>query len=46
MGTSANTLSLFENGKADPRVSTIRKIVAAFEAEGIEFIEDGVRYRG
>ncbi len=31
--------------RGQQRVSTLRKIVAAFEAEGIEFIEDGVRYR-
>ena len=44
-GVGPNTVSLLETGKADPRASTLRKLVAAFEAEGIEFIEDGVLYR-
>ena len=42
---AVSTLSRFENGKGDPHLATLRKLVAAFEAEGIEFIEDGVRYR-
>ena len=44
-GIAGKTLSRFENGsRIQP--DTIDKLVAAFEAEGIEFIADGVRYRG
>ena len=34
-----------KNGKADSRAGTLRRIVAAFEAEGIEFVPKGVLYR-
>ena len=43
-GVGVNTANNLEHG-SDARISTARKIQEAYEAEGIEFIEDGVRYR-
>jgi transcriptional regulator with XRE-family HTH domain len=39
-GMSKTNLNHIENG-SDPRRSTLEAIQAAFEAAGIEFIEDG-----
>ncbi len=46
---AANTISKIENG-SDARVSTLRRIQAALEIAGIEFISEngggvGVRYK-
>jgi len=41
-GVSAGTVVGFELLGADSKVSTVHKLTRAFEAAGIEFIEDGV----
>jgi transcriptional regulator with XRE-family HTH domain len=49
-GVLANTVSLIENGKTDPRASTLRAIQDAFEKAGIVFLPEngggaGVRFK-
>lgn len=40
-----NTLNKFETGKRAPIPSTLAAIQRALEAEGVEFIERGVRLK-
>ena len=42
---SSSNLTNIENGKQQPREETIRTLKMTLEAEGIEFLEDGVRLR-
>ena len=42
---SASNLTNIENGKQSPREETIRLLRSTLEAEGIEFLSDGVRLR-
>lgn len=50
-GVSAMTISRFENGHSGGQAETLRKLQAALEAAGLEFIPEngggaGVRLRG
>jgi transcriptional regulator with XRE-family HTH domain len=40
-GISKGALSAIETGKADPRLSTVRKLQELFEELGIEFLPPG-----
>lgn len=49
-GVLANTISLIENSKTDPRASTLQAIQDAFEKAGIVFLPEngggaGVRFK-
>ena len=49
-GVSTMTISRFENGQSGGQAETLRKLKAAFEAAGVEFIPEngggaGVRIR-
>jgi transcriptional regulator with XRE-family HTH domain len=45
-GVAVNTIGRFEQGQG-ARMETVRKLVAAYQAEGVEFAPDGetVRFR-
>lgn len=43
-GVHANTISAIEDGRADPRASTLASIIQAYEGAGIRFTEYGVEY--
>jgi DNA-binding XRE family transcriptional regulator len=42
-GISRVSLSAIETGKSQPRIDTMRDLVRALEAAGIELTDDGVR---
>lgn len=42
---SASNLTNIENGKQTPRADTIKALKSTLEAEGVEFLADGVRLR-
>lgn len=43
VGISANALGGIENGRTDPRRTTLAAIERIFESEGVEFARDGAR---
>ena len=45
-GVAARALADFENGTTTPRPSTQRKLIAAFEAAHIAFVQGGKRASG
>jgi DNA-binding XRE family transcriptional regulator len=44
-GVSVDTIKNFEHGTFSPTHSTEQAIIAAFEAQGLEFVEGGVQKR-
>lgn len=44
-GVSEVSIKNFERGSTDARGSTLSKIERSLEAEGIEFIADGVKFK-
>jgi transcriptional regulator with XRE-family HTH domain len=42
-GVSPNTVWGFEQGRSDPKLSTLNKWQRTLEAAGVEFIDDGAR---
>src|SRR5215467_3699115 len=42
-GVSANTVWGFEQGRSDPKLSTLNKWQRTLEAAGVEFIDDGAK---
>lgn len=41
-GVARNTISLFENGKGEPRKATLLAVQHAFEQSGVRFNEDSI----
>jgi transcriptional regulator with XRE-family HTH domain len=42
-GVSPNTVWGFEQGRSDPKLSTLNKWQRTLEAAGVEFIDDGAK---
>lgn len=43
-GIHANTISAIEDGRADPRASTLETLIGIYESAGIRFTEHGVEF--